>query len=116
MVGHTGNLDAAMRAVETVDGCLGRLGAATLAAGGALVITADHGNAEKMYDKDSDQPHTAHTSNPVPLIVMGRGVEGKGLRDGRLADVAPTVLELMGLARPDAMTGESLLGPRHDTA
>ena len=110
MLGHTGNLQAAIRAVETLDGCLKRLSAATLAAGGALVITADHGNAEKMHDHDTAQPHTAHTMNPVPLIVMGRGTEGKALRDGRLADVAPTVLELMGLPRPAAMTGESLLG------
>ena len=116
MVGHTGILAAAIRAVETVDGCLGRLGAAVEAAGGALLITADHGNAEKMHDHETAQPHTAHTANPVPLIVMGRGVDGKTLRPGRLADVAPTVLELMGLPRPDAMTGQSLLGPRHDPA
>ena len=112
MIGHTGNLEATVRAVETIDGCLDRLSAAVLAAGGALLITADHGNAEMMYNAETAQPHPAHTTNPVPLIVMGRGVEGRGLADGRLADIAPTVLDLMGLAAPAAMTGKSLLGPR----
>ena len=109
MVGHTGNLDAAISAVETVDSCLGRLAAAIETVGGTLLITADHGNAEKMHDPVRGQPHTAHTSNPVPLVVMGAGAAQ--LRNGRLADVAPTVLELMGLAQPAAMTGESLLDP-----
>ena len=110
MVGHTGNLPAAVRAVETVDCCLGRLIAAVEEAGGALLITADHGNAEMMHNPETAQPHTAHTSNPVPLIAMGRGTEDRALHDGHLADVAPTVLDLMGLPRPPAMTGETLLG------
>ena len=114
MIGHTGNLAATISAVEALDSCLGRLAAATLAVGGTLLITADHGNAEKMHDHDSGQPHTAHTSNPVPLVVMGNGAQG--LRNGRLADVAPTVLDLMGLAQPNAMTGQSLLGSRRDPA
>ena len=116
MIGHTGNLDATIRAVETIDGCLERLGAAVLAAGGALLITADHGNAEMMYNPETGQPHPAHTTNPVPLIAMGLGVEGRRLADGRLADIAPTVLDLMGLAAPAVMTGKSLLGPRRDPA
>jgi len=109
MVGHTGNFPAAMQAVETLDGCLGRLVAAVEDAGGALLITADHGNAEMMFDPETAQPHTAHTSNPVPLIAVGRGTENRALHDGRLADVAPTLLDLMGLPRPSAMTGETLL-------
>ena len=116
MIGHTGNLEATVCAVETIDGCLARLAAAVETAGGALLITADHGNAEKMHDHDTAQPHTAHTLNPVPLIAMGRGTEGKALADGCLADVAPTLLELMGLVRPAAMTGESLLVARRDPA
>ncbi len=111
MVGHTGKLDAAMRAAEAVDACLGRLAAAVEGAGGALVITADHGNAEMMRDGDAAQPHTAHTSNPVPFIVSGVAAGEAGLRDGRLADVAPTLLELLGLPCPAEMTGTSLLGP-----
>jgi 2,3-bisphosphoglycerate-independent phosphoglycerate mutase len=116
MIGHTGNLDATIRAVETIDGCLERLGAAVLEEGGALLITADHGNAEMMFNHETGQPHPAHTTNPVPLIAMGRGVEGRRLADGRLADIAPTVLDLMGLAAPAVMTGKSLLGPRRDPA
>ncbi|MCH9020864.1 MAG: 2,3-bisphosphoglycerate-independent phosphoglycerate mutase [Proteobacteria bacterium] len=109
MVGHTGKLDAAIRAAETVDACLGRLADAVDAAGGALIITSDHGNAEMMRDPASDQPHTAHTSNPVPFIVVG--ASEATVRDGRLADVAPTVLDLLGLPRPEEMTAESLLAP-----
>lgn len=116
MVGHTGKLEATVRAVETIDGCLARLAAAVAEAGGTLLITADHGNAEKMHDHDTAQPHTAHTLSPVPLIAMGRGTEDKGLADGRLADVAPTLLALMGLALPAVMTGESLLVARRDPA
>ncbi|MGD9537392.1 MAG: 2,3-bisphosphoglycerate-independent phosphoglycerate mutase [Alphaproteobacteria bacterium] len=109
MVGHTGDLKAAIAAVETVDECLGRLRRAVEAAGGALLITADHGNAERMQDGDTQQAHTAHTSNLVPVILVGAGEVG--LRDGRLADVAPTLLDVMGLAIPPEMTGRSLIVP-----
>ena len=109
MVGHTGNLEAAVKAVETVDACLGRLEAAVIAAGGALLVTADHGNAEQMADPETRQNHTAHTRNPVP-IVLAAGGAGRTLRNGTLADIAPTVLDLMGLPRPAEMTGASLLG------
>jgi 2,3-bisphosphoglycerate-independent phosphoglycerate mutase len=108
MVGHTGKLDAAIKAVETVDAGLGRIAEAVAAAGGALLVTADHGNAELMRDPETGGPHTAHTTNPVPVLLQG-GPEGARLRDGRLADVAPTLLALMGLAQPAAMTGRSLL-------
>ena len=107
MVGHTGVFEAAVAAVETVDRCLARLAEAVTAAGGALVITADHGNVEQMRDPVTGQPHTAHTTNPVPVIVVG--VDGIAVHDGRLANLAPTVLGLMGLAVPAAMTGRSLV-------
>jgi len=109
MVGHTGDLQAAIKAVEAVDKCLGRLRAALEAKGGAMLITADHGNAETMFDPATGEPHTAHTLNRVPVIVLGAG--GRRVVDGRLADVAPTILELMGLPKPDAMSGRSLLAP-----
>jgi 2,3-bisphosphoglycerate-independent phosphoglycerate mutase len=109
MVGHTGDLAAAIKAVEAVDHCLGRLEAAVTKAGGALFITADHGNAEQMTDPQTHQPHTAHTLNPVPAILVGRPA-GRALGHGRLADVAPTLLALIGLPQPAEMTGHSLLG------
>ena len=109
MVGHTGDMAAAVRAVETVDACLGRLEAAVMDAGGALLITADHGNAEQMADPDTRQSHTAHTRNPVPILLAAGGA-GRTLRNGTLADIAPTVLDLMGLVQPPEMTGASLLG------
>ncbi len=109
MVGHTGDLTAAIRAVQTVDACLGRLEAAVTAAGGALLVTSDHGNAEQMADPETRQSHTAHTRNPVPILLAAGGA-GRTLRNGTLADIAPTVLDLMGLARPAGMTGASLLG------
>ena len=109
MVGHTGNMEAAVKAVETVDACLGRLEAAVIAAGGALLVTADHGNAEQMADPETRQNHTAHTRNPVPILLAAGGA-GRTLRNGTLADIAPTVLDLMGLPRPAEMTGASLLG------
>ena len=106
MVGHTGSIPAAVQAVETVDACLGDVVAAVTDAGGALVVTADHGNADNMLEPDGS-PNTAHSLNPVPLIVT---VEGVALRDGGvLADVAPTVLELLGIEQPEQMTGRSLL-------
>ena len=107
MVGHTGDLEAAKAACRAVDAGLGRALAALERAGGAAIVTADHGNCETMIDTDGG-PHTAHTTNPVPVILVG-GPEGARLRTGRLADLAPTVLELMGLPQPDEMTGESLI-------
>jgi 2,3-bisphosphoglycerate-independent phosphoglycerate mutase len=114
MVGHTGVLPAAIRAVETVDECLGRVVAAVDARGGFTVITADHGNAEMMIDPATGGPHTAHTLNPTPLIVTGPGMrrsEGGAVRDGRLCDVATTVLDLLGLPAAPAMTGAVLAAP-----
>jgi len=108
MVGHTGSLTAATKAVEAVDAGLGAIAAAIAEVGGALLVTADHGNAELMRDPVTGGPHTAHTLNPVPVILCG-GPAGAALRDGRLADVAPTLLALLGLPKPAAMTGESLL-------
>ncbi len=106
MVGHTGDLNAAIKAVETVDTCVGRVQAAVAQAGGVLLVTADHGNADCMRLPDGT-PHTAHTTNPVPLILVGGG-EVK-LKPGRLADIAPTMLALMGLEQPEKMTGENLV-------
>src|SRR5437763_939347 len=99
---------AATKAVETVDACLGRLSQAVEKAGGTLVITADHGNAEMMRDPKTGEPHTAHTLNPVPFVVVNPPVAVR-VEGGRLADVAPTLLDLLGLPKPAAMTGHSLL-------
>jgi 2,3-bisphosphoglycerate-independent phosphoglycerate mutase len=107
MVGHTGDLKAAIKAVETVDAGLGRIAEAIRQAGGALLVTADHGNCELMRDPETGGPHTAHTTNPVPLLLMGAG--DVSLAEGRLADVAPTLLELMDLPKPAQMTGVSLI-------
>src|SRR5207302_9421200 len=109
MVGHTGRLDAAVKAVETVDACLGRLSESVERAGGTLVITADHGNAEMMRDPQTDEPHTAHTLNPVPFVVVNPPRPIQHLADGRLSDVAPTLLDLLGLPQPAVMTGHSLI-------
>lgn len=111
MVGHTGDIAAARKAVEAVDACLGRLKEAVFAQGGALLITADHGNAEMMFDCATKQAHTAHTLNLVPVIAAAQPFEGKewALPEGKLGDVAPTVLQLMGLKQPKEMTGQSLL-------
>jgi 2,3-bisphosphoglycerate-independent phosphoglycerate mutase len=107
MVGHTGVIPAVVRAVETVDACLGRVVEAVEAAGGVCLVTADHGNAEHLLEDDGVSPHTAHTTNPVPLVAT---LEGVRVRDGgELSDLAPTVLDLLGLPRPEAMTGRSLL-------
>ena len=110
MVGHTGKLDAAIAAVSTLDGCLARIVRAVEAAGGCLILTADHGNAEQMWDAERDQPHTAHTRNPVPVLLIDRDLEGDGraLRDGSLRDVAPTLLALAGVPAPAEMTGRDL--------
>ena len=109
MVGHSGKLDAAIAAIECLDACLGRLEKAVRAAGGILLITADHGNAEEMQDKESGQPNTAHTTNPVPLIATGDAAQELALQNGRLCDIAPSLLELLRLTQPEEMTGVSLL-------
>lgn len=109
MVGHTGQFDAAVSAVETLDQCLGRIEAALLATGGEGLITADHGNCEQMRDYENDQPHTQHTTEPVPLIYLGQGNRDLDPDGGILADIAPTVLTMMGLDVPAAMSGRSLL-------
>ena len=106
MVGHTGVLDAAIRAVETVDTCVGRVVEATLRMGGIAMVTADHGNAEQMVQDGSDEPMTAHTTNRVPFLLCGAGTE---LRPGRLADIAPTILDVIGLEKPAEMDGQTLI-------
>jgi 2,3-bisphosphoglycerate-independent phosphoglycerate mutase len=116
MVGHTGQIDATIKALETVDRCLGRLLESISKAGGTAIITADHGNAEHMLD-DAGNPWTAHTTNPVPLIVVegegakipGHGTDVSLRSDGKLADIAPTILEILQLPIPPEMTGRSLL-------
>ena len=105
MVGHTGNFAAAVKAVETVDECVGKVVEATSAMGGITIVTADHGNAEEMLDADGG-PQTAHTSDPVPFIIVGADVR---LRPGRLSDIAPTILDLLGFEKPAEMTGQSLI-------
>jgi 2,3-bisphosphoglycerate-independent phosphoglycerate mutase len=112
MVGHTGSLPAAIKAVETVDTGLGRLVEAVRRQGGALLVTADHGNCELMKDPATGGPHTAHTTNPVPVVLVDG--HAKAIRDGILADVAPTLLDLLGVAQPREMTGRTLI--RHDAA
>jgi 2,3-bisphosphoglycerate-independent phosphoglycerate mutase len=110
MVGHTGNLAAAIKAVEIVDTCVGRIIEALRARGGSAIITADHGNAEQMWHPEHNSPHTSHTTYDVPLIIVSDQVRGTTLRaGGRLADIAPSVLALMGLPQPAEMTGASLL-------
>jgi 2,3-bisphosphoglycerate-independent phosphoglycerate mutase len=107
MVGHTGSIPAVIEAVETTDACLGEIVEAVDRAGGVSLITADHGNAEQMLEPDGTSPHTAHTTNPVPLILTK---EGMGLaKKGELSDLAPTALALLGFAQPLQMTGKSLL-------
>jgi 2,3-bisphosphoglycerate-independent phosphoglycerate mutase len=125
MVGHTGNLAAAVAACETVDACVGRIVDAALARGGSAIVTADHGNAEQMMDPETGSAHTAHTTYDVPLIVVGEAFKGRRLRGdsdpagwfdaarraqrGRLGDIVPTALEMLGLGQPAEMTGRSLL-------
>ncbi|HKF72450.1 MAG TPA: 2,3-bisphosphoglycerate-independent phosphoglycerate mutase [Stellaceae bacterium] len=109
MVGHTGDLGAAIKAVEAVDHCLGRLADAVSRAGGTLLITADHGNAETMRDPVTHERHTAHTLNPVPVMLVNPPVGVTGITDGRLADIAPTLLSLLGLPQPAAMSGKVLV-------
>jgi 2,3-bisphosphoglycerate-independent phosphoglycerate mutase len=113
MVGHTGIFEAAVKAVEVVDGCVGEIVNRILSLGGAVLLTADHGNAEKMQDSDTGQPHTAHTTNPVPFTLITSDRKSYCLReDGILADVAPTALELMHIPQPEAMTGRTLINLR----
>lgn len=110
MVGHTGIFEAAVKAVETVDACVGRVVDEVLAQRGAVLLIADHGNAEKMIDLVTGQPHTAHTTNPVPFVlILDDGLEHRLREGGILADVAPTILDLMGIPVPKAMTGKSLI-------
>ncbi len=110
MVGHTGSIPAAIKAAEVVDGCVGEIVDATLTKGGSLIVTADHGNAEKMKDPATGMPFTSHTTYDVPLIVVGEAFCNRSLRSGgRLADILPTALDMLGLEKPQAMTGQSLL-------
>jgi 2,3-bisphosphoglycerate-independent phosphoglycerate mutase len=109
MVGHTGRLDAAITAVETLDICLGRIMTALRAGDATAIVTADHGNAEQMWDDELNAPHTAHTSNPVPVIVVHESLRGRPIRNGSLRDIAPTMLELVGIPPSPEMTGDSLL-------
>ena len=108
MVGHTGNLSAAIKAIETIDECVGKVVNAINAQKANLLITADHGNAEQMIDYKTGEPHTAHTTNLVPLVLISEK-ENVKLKEGRLADLAPTILDLMGIEKPEEMTGESLI-------
>jgi 2,3-bisphosphoglycerate-independent phosphoglycerate mutase len=107
MVGHSGILAAAVQAAEAVDVTLGAIRAALEAAGGEMIVTADHGNLEMMRDPDTGQPHTSHTVGPVPLVYVGRAATLRA--GGALRDIAPTVLDLLGLAKPAEMTGRSLV-------
>ena len=107
MVGHTGNLEAAIKAIETIDECVERVVSAIEEKNGIILMTADHGNAEQMIDYKTGEPHTAHTTNVVPLVLIG--VEGVQLKVGKLADLAPTMLDLMELPKPEEMTGESII-------
>ena len=106
MVGHTGSLEAAIKALETIDKCVGRVVEAVEKNEGVLLITADHGNSEQMIDYATGEPHTAHTTNPVPLILIGKDAK---LKEGRLADLTPTMLDIMGIKKPEEMTGESII-------
>jgi 2,3-bisphosphoglycerate-independent phosphoglycerate mutase len=108
MVGHTGKLPETIRAIEVLDACLGRLETATRGAGGLLLMTADHGNAEQMIDSVTGAPHTAHTTNPVPFVLCGTAPGGLRRTGVSLADVAPTILGLQGIPVPREMTGRDL--------
>ena len=110
MVGHTGVLEAAIKAVEVVDQALDKVISALNACGGTMLLTADHGNCELMWDAASNSPHTAHTTNPVPIYWIGAPSHHQ-LRDGGLSDLAPSLLELLGLPVPSEMTGHSLIKP-----
>lgn len=109
MVGHTGNYDAAVKAIEALDKCLGRVADAVHTINGNLFITADHGNADQMIDPDTGKMHTAHTTNPVPFIYQGSKKASVALSDGKLSDIAPTILAVIGVKQPKEMTGKSIL-------
>ena len=110
MVGHTGIFEAAVKAVEVVDGCVGAVVDEILKKGGCVLLTADHGNAEKMIDLTTGQPHTAHTTNPVPFTLIINDGQKYSLReDGILADIAPTALQLLHIPQPNAIDGKSLI-------
>jgi 2,3-bisphosphoglycerate-independent phosphoglycerate mutase len=112
MVAHTGNLDASVAALEVIDVCLGRLWEQVSALDGTLIITADHGNVEEMVDVKTGAIDTEHNINPVPFVIASSKLKGfKELPRGVLADVAPTILSVMGIRPPEEMTGKSLLGP-----
>jgi 2,3-bisphosphoglycerate-independent phosphoglycerate mutase len=109
MVGHSGKISPTVTGVETVDACLGEIYAALKRVGGSMLITADHGNAEMMIDPATGGPHTAHTTNPVPFIVVGEDAQKFSLRpDGSLQDISPTVLGMLGFSQPAEMTGKDL--------
>ena len=112
MVGHSGILAAAIKAAEAIDTALGRLETALKKAGGVMIISADHGNLEMMRDPDSGEPHTQHTLGRVPVVLVNGAADVMSLSDGRLSDLAPTVLDLLHLAKPQEMTGHSLLNRR----
>ncbi len=114
MVGHTGDFDATVKAIEAVDQALGRILEAVEKAGAEMLITADHGNAEQLFDVESGQPHTAHTTNPVPLVYVGRPADIAST--GALEDIAPTMLHLMDLPIPPEMTGRPLVEPKPERA
>lgn len=108
MVGHTGSMPAAIKAAETIDACIGKLEKAVTEMDGVMLITADHGNLEEMLDRSSGQAHTQHTTNPVPLLLVGPRTDAYGVKDGRLCDIAPTLLHFLGLKQPEEMTGDIL--------
>ena len=109
MVGHTGVFDAAVKAIEAVDACVGKAVEALLEVDGQMFLCADHGNADEMFNLETGEPMTAHSTNPVPFVLVNAG-EGLKLKEGgRLCDIAPTLLEMMGLPQPEEMTGKSLL-------
>jgi 2,3-bisphosphoglycerate-independent phosphoglycerate mutase len=107
MVGHTGSLEAAIKAVETLDECVQKVVDAVKKKNGVLLITADHGNSEQMVDYETGEPFTSHTTNPVPLILVG--MDNVELKEGKLADLAPTMLDIMNIEKPKEMTGESII-------
>jgi len=116
MVGHTGSLEAAIKAVETIDECIQKIVDAINSKNGNLIITADHGNAEQMIDYTTGEPHTAHTTNLVPLILITKNGKEKLKEDGKLADLAPTMLTLMDIKQPKEMTGKSLIEEEQENA
>ena len=111
MVGHTGDIHAAIKAVETVDSAVGQIAEAVSATGAAMLVTADHGNCEMMWDPTAKSPHTAHTTNPVPCILVNhiKDRPAQKLQNGSLIDLAPTLLALLGIKQPKEMTGQSLM-------